>query len=125
MTTRIQVNGVEILAEAEAEAVRNACFAIATTQNVTAKGLSDDLSFVGGASFAEVIRNAGNSTDVVEFSEKPKGAEDWTLKARYVREKFANRVVIASTRDEYTGEIFTGESEKKNAPSVPQVIKFG
>ena len=115
----LKVNGNVVKTGEKYEQLRLAIFGISTTKNVDSVTVKNSLDLLGGVAFADVFEKA----DGAKPDDKIEVYEDGTLKARYTRKNLAQRMRIASTVDNWNGEIFTEKSAKKSGTVETQVIE--
>lgn len=129
--TKITVNGNDEFATPEYENFRKALSAALTVKNPDAKTTRDAMSAAGiTAEFATEMMDAYEVDTVVEISEVETGKDNAVisenLQARYTWGKMARRFLVILSADEWTGEIFTEKTGKKDTSPVTQVLpKFG
>lgn len=113
---KLMVNGLVVKNESKDESLRSALHGIMTTKNVDSVTVKNALDILGGTQWADGFAKNGKYDDKVEIY------EDSTLKARYTRQNLAQRIRIAVTVKDWSGEIFTEKSAKKSDGEIPQVI---
>ncbi len=109
MTLEILVNGAKVLSDSKFEKTRSAVAGIMATKNVDTVTVKSALDFVGGEAFADSLATMGEDSDVVEVVEDSKPV------ARYTRKNLVNRIRVALTVADWSGEIFTDKKESKSA----------
>lgn len=122
MATKIMLNGVEVMSDAQFEVSRLAIAQILTTANPLVDGVSSALQAVpnGAAALLENV-SKGKMSDVITVEEKPQGADKWIPTRESTREILVNRLTLAINRAKYAVTVLDKNTTKAVKESVPQV----
>ena len=117
MKTNIVINGKAQMTDAKFETAREALANIGKVANIAGKTVQDALQTlvkIGGyKGFADSLAKLPDSAKVEIFeNDKPSSV--------YTAKKFAARILTAARADEWTGQIFTEKSGKKDDSDVEQ-----
>lgn len=121
MATKIMLNGVEVMSDAQFEVSRLAIAQILTTANPLVDGVSSALQAVpnGAAALLENV-SKGKMSDVITVEEKPQGADKWIPTRESTREILVNRLTLAINRAKYAVTVLDKNTTKAVKEIVPQ-----